>query len=137
MVPMDRASNNVAIVCKRYYAVVIINKIGVIGHRNHTYFKINESCDEIINENTEYAKRFGFKITEKEKRLPIMYWIPKRHKNPTGARFIIAFKISTTKQISKSVFSVFKLAYFQIEVWVLQNSDPLNQSLKNKWKKAR
>ena len=64
---MDRASNNVAIICKRYYVEATLNKIGVIGHRNDTYFKINESCDDIIDENTEYAKRFGFKITEKEK----------------------------------------------------------------------
>ena len=42
----------------------------------------------------------GFEITEKEKTLPIMYWIPKMHKNPTGARFIIASKKYSTKQIS-------------------------------------
>lgn len=67
MVPMDRASNNVVIVCKRYYVVVILNKIGVIGHRNHTYFKINESCDEIINENTEYANVLSLKSQKKQK----------------------------------------------------------------------
>ena len=32
-----------------------------------TYCKTNKSCDEIIDENTEYTKRLGFKITEKEK----------------------------------------------------------------------
>ena len=33
-----------------------------------TYCKTNKSCDEIIDENTEYTKRLGFKITEKEKK---------------------------------------------------------------------
>ena len=35
-----------------------------------------------------------------------MYWIPKMHKNPTDSRFIIASKICSTKQISKSVSNV-------------------------------
>ena len=56
-----------------------------------------------------------FKITEKEKALPIMYWIPKAHKNTTVVGFIIASKICSTKQISKSVSNVFKLVYSQIE----------------------
>lgn len=44
-----------------------------------------------------------------------MYWIPKLHKNPARARFIIASKICFNKQISKSVSNVFKLIYAQIE----------------------
>ena len=48
------------------------------------------------------------------KTLPIMYWIPKIHKNPTSARFINASKIYSTKQIiSKSASNVFKLMHFQ------------------------
>ena len=60
--------------------------------------KLKKSYDEIIDENnTEFTKRFGFKTTEKEKTIPIMYWIPKLHKNPTDARFAIAYKIRSTK----------------------------------------
>ena len=35
-----------------------------------------------------------------------MYWIPKMHKNPTGACLIITSKICSTKQSSKSVSNV-------------------------------
>ena len=35
LVPIDKASNNVAIICKRYVEV-ILNEIGVIGHGNNT-----------------------------------------------------------------------------------------------------
>ena len=35
--------------------------------------KLKKSYDEIIDENTEFTKRFGFKTTEKEKTIPIMY----------------------------------------------------------------
>ena len=51
-------------------------------------------------------------ITEKEKALPIMYWIPKmQKKNPIGAPFRISIKIWSEKQISKSASNTFKLVY--------------------------
>ena len=86
-----------------------MNEISVIGHGDNTYYKANKSCDELINENTEYNKSLDFEVTEEEKTLPIIYWIPKMHKNPS--------KICFTKQISKSVSNVLKLEYFQIEIF--------------------
>ena len=94
-----------------------MNEISVIGHGDNTYYKANKSCDELINENTEYNKSLDFEVTEEEKTLPIIYWIPKMHKNPTGANSIFASKICFTKQISKSVSNVLKLEYFQIEIF--------------------
>ena len=31
--------------------------IGAIGHENRTYFKANKSCDELIDENSEFTER--------------------------------------------------------------------------------
>ena len=58
-------------------------------------------------------------MTGKEKTLPIIYWIPKMHKNPTGARFIIACEICSTKQFSKFLSNFKKFC-------VLQTSDAIN-----------
>ena len=71
---------------------MILKEIRITGHGNKTYCKANKSCDELIDENTEYTKRLGFQVTEKENALPIMNWIPKINQNPTGVRFINAFK---------------------------------------------
>ena len=74
-----------------------------------------------------------------------MYWIPKMHKDPPGARFIIASKQCSTKKISKSVSSAYKLIFQQIEnvhkkakfwsnynkFWVLQNPNPVQDSVKH------
>ena len=152
-VPIDKASKNVAIICKKYYVEVLLKEIGIIGNGNKTYSKSEKAHDEIINENMEYTKRLGLKFNEDEKSLPLMYWIPKMHKNPIGARFIIASKTCSTKKISKAVSNVFKLLYTQIEnfhknakylknynkFWVLQNSEPILQTLKhiNKKKNAK
>ena len=63
----DKASHNVAIICKRYYDEVILNEIGLIGHGNNTYCKANESYDKIIDGNKGDTRRSGFKSTDKEK----------------------------------------------------------------------
>ena len=34
--------------------------------------------------NTEDSKRLGFKVRQKQKTLPIMYWFPKIHKDVRG-----------------------------------------------------
>ena len=96
-----------------------------------------------------YAKRSGFTVAEREKDLPIMYWIPKMHKIPSAARFIIASKHCSTKQISNT----FKLIFNQIEnfhkkakflnnynkFWVLQNIEPILDIIKkiNRKKSAK
>ena len=146
LVPIDKASSNIAIICKKYYVETILKEIGHIGPGNSsTYEKVSKSKDEIIEENCEYSKRSGFKLDEKEKELPIMYWIPKMHKNPSASRFIIASKNCSTKQISKAVSNSFKLIFRQIEnfhkkakflknynkFWILQNIEPILDTIKN------
>jgi hypothetical protein len=153
LVPIDKASSNIAIVCKRYYVEVILKEIGHIGTGNSTYEKVDRSLEEIVEENCMYAERSGFKVDETEKELPIMYWIPKMHKNPSGSRFIIASKTCSTKQISKAVSNCFKLIFHQIEnyhkkakflknynkFWILQNTEPILDIIKtiNKRKGAK
>ena len=44
-------------------------------------------------------------VSTKEKALPLMYWIPKMHKNPIGARFIVASKSCSTKTPVRSDLS--------------------------------
>ena len=122
---------------------VLLQETGLLGNQSNTYKISSKSKQEIINDNTSYSKRLGFKINEQEKELPIMYWTPKMHKDPCGKRFIVASKLCSTKQLSKSISSVFKLMYHQIEnfhkkakflsnynkFWVLQNSDPVINSM--------
>ena len=90
---------------------------------------------------------------EEDRSLPIMYWTPKMHKTPSGARFIIASKTCSTKKISKSVSNAFKVILKQIEnfhhkstfysqykkYWVVQNSLQIIADLDkiNKRKKAK
>ena len=72
-----------------------------------------------------------------------MYWTPKKHKVPTGKRFIIASKACSTKPLATAVSKVFKAIFNQVEnfhrnakflsnynkFWIIQNSDPVLDSI--------
>ena len=144
LVPIDKAGNNIAIICKRYYVEVILKEIGQIGNGNSTYEKTSRTVEDVVEDNMMYSERLGLEVDDREKDLPSMYWIPKMHKDPPGARFIIASKQCVTKKISKSVSSAFKLMFNQIEnfhkkakflsnynkFWVIQNPEPVLESIK-------
>ena len=150
LVPIDKAANNVAIICKRHYVEVILKEIRV-SPENNTYVSSQLSSNEIIFNNIEYAKNLGLKVDDKDLSLPDMYWMPKMHKHPSGCRFIIASKHCSTKSLSKAISSVFKLIFTQVEkfhknakflnnynkFWVLQNSDPIIDILKHINRKRR
>ena len=80
MVPIDKAANSVAIICKRYYAEVMLKEIGIIGTGNNTYVRAEKMTEEIIDDNTCYANRLGVEVKIVEKTLLTMYWTPKMHK---------------------------------------------------------
>ena len=152
-VPIDKAANNVAIVCKKHYVEVILKEVGVNATPSETYSPAQKSKDEIIFDNIEYSKHLKLQPNENDAVLPVMYWTPKMHKSPSGHRFIIASKNCSTKPLSKVVSSVFKLIFNQVErfhakakffsnynkFWVLKNADPIISILDkiNKKKRAK
>lgn len=56
LVCIDKVRMNAAIMWKWLYTEVMLNEKGVISHRHEIYSKFYQSCDELINENTEYNK---------------------------------------------------------------------------------
>ena len=76
---------------------------------NNTLHKVPQQ------QNNTLDSVFGLKNNDEEFNcLPCIYWLPKKHKIRSGARFIIAGKKCINKQLSKHVTSAFKLCYSQI-----------------------
>ena len=103
MIPIDKAANNIAFVCKRFYAKVLLNEFGILGIPNPTYINLsNSDSQDIINEDVIKIKRiFNIDTNANSKILPSPYWLPKMHKSPIGSRFIIASKVCSIKELSK------------------------------------
>ena len=112
VVPTDKATGNIALICKHFYASVIAKELG-LGSNNttDTYNSvINSSADTIISVINDLKSKFGIHDVNIENYcLPHMYWLPKMHKSPIKTRFIIASPKSSIKPLSRAITSAFRL----------------------------
>ena len=65
-----------------------------------TYKLSNVSEADLITSHHSYYNNYNLTLKDSELKLPTLYWIPKLHKSPYGARFISNSVSCTTKQIS-------------------------------------
>ena len=80
IVPIDKAANNFAFICKRFYITRLLQEIGIPNGNCETYKISNKNKQDIIQENVDLCKRFGVEVSERNNCLPVMYWLPKMHK---------------------------------------------------------
>ena len=143
VVPIDKASNNVAIICKRFYIQKLLNEVGVPGDASPTYKLSERDPSDVIANNVLLCDKFGLSIEDRLKTLPFMYWMPKMHYNPPRARFIIASSTCSTKPLSKITSSIFKHIFNQVRnfhqksyfyknynrFWIVENSSSIIDKL--------
>ena len=153
IVPIDKAANNISIICKRFYVQRLLKEVGALGNPDPTYEISDVNPSNLINDDIALCERFGLTLDEEQKTLPIMYWTPKMHYTPSRARFIVSSAKCSTKPISRVVSNAFKLIFNQIQnfhemskfyknynrFWVINNSKPLIERLDviNTRKKAK
>ena len=155
MCPIDKAANNIAFICKKYYVQVLLKELGLLSATSNTYQQVNDTLHNILQQqNHTLDSVFGLKNNDEEFTcLPCIYWLPKMHKIPSSARFIKAGKKCINKELSKDVTSAFKLCYSQIDAyhkktyyfsgaktfWVIQNNSLPLECIKkiNKRKNAK
>ena len=114
IVPIDKAANNFAFICKNFYISRMLSEVGMIGEPNETYQQTFICKTSIIDDNVKINKKYGLDTLENQKSLPIMYWTPKMHKSPVGARFIIASKKCSTKPLTEAVSKTFKMIFAHV-----------------------
>ena len=94
VVPIDKVTGNIALVCKRFYASVITRELGLNNNSSaDTYNNAGGlSPNDIIDGNiSDLNIKLGIdNIPTENHRLPNIYWIPRTHENSVKARFIIA-----------------------------------------------
>ena len=143
IVPIDKAANNVALICKRFYIQRLLNEVGISGNVSPTYQLSDDDPSNVIQNNALLCEKFGISLEERLKTLPFMYWLPKMHYNPPRARFIIASSACSTKPLSKITSSIFKHIFNQVRnfhqkshfyknynrFWVIENSSPIIEKL--------
>ena len=146
----------ITLVLKRFYAAVITRELGF----NNT--SSTDTCNkagglsgnDITNKNKKDLKiKFGVdKILIENHQLPNMCCMPKMHKNPIKARFIVASLKSAINRLARTITSGFGLLFRHIKTsndkcrffigvntfWVVQNNKPIMDAMNglNERKKA-
>lgn len=102
LVPTDKAQNNIAFVCKKFYIDVLLKEVSpdTKDAKASTYVSVNKELKEILSDHGKQTKKFQVSISEKQMALPFLFWIPKMHKRPSKQRFIAASYCCTTKNVS-------------------------------------
>ena len=101
---VDKANKNYAFICKWYYMKMIYKELGKLEEEGvDTYVPIQEHEVNVIERHSNCMKKIKINIQEDQKSLPFIYWIPKFHKSPVKARFIIASSRSTTKILAHNI----------------------------------
>ena len=140
----DKAQNNILFTCKKYYILKIKNEL--MGPGQLTYQP--EVRDTIsINRNIcNFSKLKKVKGSELMRDIPLIYWIPKMHKNPIGSRFIAGSKFCSIKPLSKNFSKALKLILNHMKLysntvytrtnfkyyWIIDNSLEFIDNIKDK-----
>ena len=77
IVPVDKASNNFAIICKKFYLEVLMKELGIAngiitGNDVYKLAKISET--RFFMEHTEMNSQHNHKLEIENQHIPLLYW---------------------------------------------------------------
>jgi len=117
IVPIDKATGNVALVCKRFYDSVLVEELRLVNQASETYVSVSKKLESIVKKNIRDLKNeCGIEVTSVNHCLPHIYWLPKLHKSPLKFRFIIAAPKCSIKPFKSHYlcFSIILQTYWKL-----------------------
>ena len=97
LTPIDKASNNVSIICKQFYIDMLKSEI-----QNSSTFKLSNKAEQsIFNEQIKFYKKRNIEYVVDGQSLPYLYWTSKMHKVPPKFRFITCGTSASLEGMSK------------------------------------
>jgi hypothetical protein len=102
MVPVDKAANNVAVICRKYYTQQLVREL---EKKDGAYELVTQDQTEqtILTSHATFLKPYGMQAPLKCNTLPYLYWLPKLHKTPVSSRYIAGSSKCSTTRLSKNL----------------------------------
>jgi hypothetical protein len=141
----DKASNNIAIICKKFYIERSMKELDIFDSAqsdgNPTYVQAKKDVKSIIARHKRYMISNSIEPADN---LPFLYMIPKMHKKPySKQRFIAASANCSTKPLSQILTKCLKLVEKQHRIignryftnfginpmWIIDNSTAVHSML--------
>ena len=104
LVPIDKAGNNVALICKKYYIETLEKELN-----SRTFVKVNTTSNDFIKKCNDNLKNFGFEFDKDKQSIPYLYWSAKMHKTPPKHRFITSGTNTIISGLSEKVTQCMKV----------------------------
>ena len=142
--PTDKAQNNILFTCKNFYIKKLREELTKPGQL--TYQLVQQNSEIINNNIVDFSNSKHIKVPKEMIEIPLLYWIPKMHKNPIGSRFIAGSKYCSIKPLSKHFSKALKLILNHMKLygktvkersnlnyyWILDNSLEFLEHIKDK-----
>ena len=84
MTSVDKASNNISFICKKFYLENIENELST----TNTYSLSTETEEDIVRGHIRFCSKFNIPVSDRF--LPFLHMIPKFHKKIMDYRYIAA-----------------------------------------------
>lgn len=119
LTPVDKASNNISIICKKFYIKTVLTEVGLWpSTENLTYQPfLNVTKKEVLDNQFKFNQNYKIKNNTRMENLPYIYAIPKFHKTPVKFRYIISSVNCQSKPLAKMITKGLKLCQKQHESW--------------------
>ena len=101
-IPTDKSSNNISIVCKKFYLMSIKSEL------DSSFTTIDITPEEVINKQKKFLKESGIQLEDGCDKLSNFYASCKQHKNPPKFRYITSTCKAITKPLTRILKGVFK-----------------------------
>ena len=133
--PADKASNNYVFICKKYYAEVLCNELGITVQNskllvkgNNVYHIADNLETNILEKHRLCLQKYSLEIDQQNYCLPKLFAVPKLHKNPYKFRFIAGAHSSSFKPASVLLLAIlnFLQKHFQNYCRRAQSNNNIN-----------
>ena len=104
LVPVDKASNNIGFVCKKFYLETLKQEL-----LSDTYDIYEDTIEYTLEHLRKESLLLGIKVDSCYKELPSIHATIKMHKDPIKFRFIIGSRLGVMKPAAKMLVEVLKL----------------------------
>ena len=139
--PIDKASKNVAIICKRLYLDTLLTECRT---NVSSYSTVDISLNDILDKQKDFLKsNINAKVENLDMMLPHIILFPKFHKPVFSQRFIVSYASCMIKPLARLLTKGLKAIYNQIcsysnmifkvtginRNWIIKNNEPLLECL--------
>ena len=104
LVPVDKAANNIGLVCKKFYLEVLNKEL-----TSDTYDIYEDSMEFTLEHLRKESQLLGIEVDSCYKELPCIHATIKMHKDPIKFRFIIGSRLGIMKPAARMLVEVLKL----------------------------